>query len=198
MARALSRLVVLVVLVAVLVVAGTAARVVWVARQDDRTPADALVVLGAAQYDGRPQPYLQARLEHARELFAQEVAPRILTVGGGRPGDRFTEAEAGDRYLIDQGVPAMAVLPVNEGADTLESVQAVADVMAEHGWESAVVVTDPWHTLRTLEMFEDAGVEVRGSPTTTGPATGTVREQAAYIARETAGYLAYQWQRATS
>ena len=90
---------------ALFVVGGTAFRVWEVARQDDRQPADAVVVLGAAQYDGQPSSIFAARLKHAAALYDDKLAPRIVTTGGGRPGDAYTEAEAGRRYLIKLGVP---------------------------------------------------------------------------------------------
>ena len=93
------------VLVAAFLVGGTAFRVWYVARADDRRPVDAVVVLGAAQYDGEPSSVFAARLRHAEALYEQELAPRIVTVGGSRAGDAYTEAEAGRRYLIDRGVP---------------------------------------------------------------------------------------------
>ena len=113
-------------LLAMIIVGGTAFRVWQVARVDDRRPVDAVVVLGAAQYDGTPSSIFAARLRHAEALYEDGVAPLIVTTGGGRSGDATTEAEAGRRYLIDRGVPAAAVRAVPEGTDTLGSLQAVA------------------------------------------------------------------------
>jgi hypothetical protein len=120
------RLVLGALVVALFVVGGTAFRVWQVARQDDRQPADAVVVLGAAQYDGQPSSIFAARLKHAAALYDDKLAPRIVTTGGGRPGDAYTEAEAGRRYLIKLGVPPSAVVAVPVGTDTLGSLQAVA------------------------------------------------------------------------
>ena len=102
--KTVRRILAALVLTVVAIVGGTAARVWWVARQDDRPRSDAIVVLGASQFDGRPSPVFKARLDHAKNLYDAGVAPRIVTVGGGAPGDRFTEARAGARYLRDKGV----------------------------------------------------------------------------------------------
>lgn len=185
------RAVLAIVLLAVLVVGGTAASIWWVARGDDRTPTDAIVVLGASQFDGRPSSVLEARLEHARTLFEQEVAPVVVTAGGGRPGDRFTEAEAGARYLEDRGVTD--VVAVGEGSNTLQSLEAVERLFEERGWTSATIVTDPWHTLRSTQMAEDVGIdEVRASPTRRGPSVRTRGTQVRYILRETGALLYYE------
>jgi vancomycin permeability regulator SanA len=183
--RAVAGLVALV--LAVLV--GTAAYVWWFARQDDRSRSDVIVVLGAAQFDGRPSSVLTARLVHARDLWRSEVAPRIITVGGKREGDRFTEAAAGARWLAEHGVPERRLSPVPAGFDTLSSVTAVAERMKRRGWESAVIVTDPWHALRTRSMAEDVGIEASMSPTRRGPAVRERSTQLRYIARETGAFL---------
>jgi len=187
--RFVRRLVSLVVVGVLLVVAGTAASVWWVARQDDRPVSDAIIVLGAAQFDGRPSSVFKARLQHARALFEDGVAPRVITVGGGAPGDRTTEAEAGAAFLRERDVEAVAV---PQGRNTLESMLAVEALMGEHGWETAVVVTDPWHSLRSRTMARDQGIVAETSPTRAGPSVRTRGTQVRYIARETAAYLYYR------
>ncbi len=175
-----------------LVVGGTAFRVWQVARVDDRRPADAVVVLGAAQYDGDPSSIFASRLRHAEALYEAGVAPRIVTAGGGQPGDAYTEAEAGRRYLVERGVPADAVVAVGEGSDTLGSLQAVAVRAARDGWHSAVMVSDPWHSLRARTMARDAGLDAWTSPTRSGPVVQTRETQARYIVRETGATLFYR------
>jgi uncharacterized SAM-binding protein YcdF (DUF218 family) len=170
----------------------TAGRVWWFARQDDRRPSDAIVVLGAAQFDGRPSSVFTARLVHARDLWRDDVAPRIITVGGNRAGDRFTEASAGKRWLVEHGVPADRVVTVGTGSDTLESVDAVEQRMQSKGWSTAVVVTDPWHALRTRAMATDQGIDAVMSPTRQGPAVRQRATQIRYIGRETVAYLYYK------
>lgn len=181
-----------VVLIVTLVVGGTGFRVWQVARTDDRQQADVVVVLGAAQYDGRPSSILKARLDHAGRLFEQGVAPVVVTVGGRQAGDTFTEALAGQRYLADAGLPSDALVAVETGDDTLSSLQAVADAAREHGWSTAVIVSDPWHSLRARTMARDAGLRAWTSPTRRGPVVQTRQTQARYIARETAAMLYYR------
>jgi uncharacterized SAM-binding protein YcdF (DUF218 family) len=184
------RIVLAVVLLCLLVVSGTAAAVWWTARGDDRTPTDAIVVLGASQFDGRPSSVLEARLEHAKRLYQQGVAPVVVTVGGGRVGDRFTEAQAGERYLEARGVDD--VVAVGEGGNTLDSLEAAKRLFDERGWATATIVTDPWHAFRSREMAEDVGIEARSSPTRAGPSVRTRATQFRYIIRETGAYLYYR------
>jgi uncharacterized SAM-binding protein YcdF (DUF218 family) len=178
-------------LVAVLVLAGVALRVMITAGQDQRQPADAIVVLGAAQYDGDPSVVFQARLQHALELYQAGVAPRIVTVGGNRQGDQYTEADAGKTWLIDQGVPADAVTAVGEGNDTLVSLRAGAQVLDGNGWHSVVLVTDPWHAYRASRMAADLGLSVQVSSVDTGPATNSSIVPG-YLLRETLGTVFYR------
>jgi uncharacterized SAM-binding protein YcdF (DUF218 family) len=180
------------VLAFLLLVASTGLAIWWTARQDSRPASDAIVVLGTAQYNGVPSSIFEARLEHAVALYEDGVAPVIVTVGGKADGDQFSEAEAGQAYLSEQGVPDDALLAVPEGVDTLESMRAVATAFGEHGWTSAVIVTDPWHAMRAERMAEDAGMEAESSPTRQGPAVQTRATQFRYILRETAAYLLYR------
>jgi uncharacterized SAM-binding protein YcdF (DUF218 family) len=175
-----------------LLVVSTATAIWWTARQDARPASDAIVVLGSAQYNGVPSSIFGARLEHALRLYEAGVAPVIVTVGGKAAGDQFTEAEAGAAYLADSGVPEDALLPVQEGVDTLESMRAVGAAFDERGWSSAVLVTDPWHAMRAERMAEDAGITADSSPTRQGPAVQTRTTQFRYILRETAAYLLYR------
>lgn len=190
--RLVGRLVAALVLAAFLLVASTAGAIWWTARQDARPTSDAIVVLGSAQYNGVPSSIFEARLEHALRLYSDGVAQVIVTVGGKAAGDQFTEAEAGRDYLADAGVPAESLLAVPEGVDTLESMRSVSRVFDEQGWGSAVLVTDPWHAMRTERMAEDAGIESTSSPTRQGPSVYSRTTQARYILRETAAYLLYR------
>ena len=167
----------------------TAVRIWQVARLDSRARVDAIVVLGASQFDGRPSPIFQARLDHAKALYEDGVGPVVVTVGGNREGDRFTEAAAGARYLRSSGVPGDAVAEVGEGSDTFTSLSAVAVLAEERSWERVVLVTDPWHSYRARAMAGDVGLSARTSPARTGPAVRTRATQLRYIARETAAYL---------
>jgi len=176
---------------AAIAVGYVAVHVWWVARHDDRPRSDAIVVLGASQYNGRPSAVFAARLDHAKALYDAHVAPRIITVGGKQPGDVFTEARAGQNYLVAHGVPADAILPVESGRDTLQSVRAVSDTFEGRGWHSAVIVTDPWHCLRARTMARDEGIVAETSPERTGPATDSRRTEVRYIWRETVAYIYY-------
>ena len=187
-----TRLVLALVLAAVLLVGATAGAIWWTARHDARPASDAIVVLGSAQYDGVPSSIFEARLEHALRLWQDGVAPVVVTVGGKADGDRFTEAEAGAQYLAQAGVPGDALLPVPEGVDTLESMRSVSAAFDERGWSTAVLVTDPWHAMRTQRMAEDAGIEATTSPTRQGPSVYSRTTQVRYIFRETAAYLLYR------
>ncbi len=180
------------VLVVAVLVGGTAFRVWQVARVDDRRPVDVVVVLGAAQYDGGPSPIFAARLRHAQTLYEEGLAARIVTVGGNRTGDSFTEAEAGQRYLVNRGLPTSVVLAIGEGSDTLESLRAVAAAGESRGWRSALVVSDPWHSLRARTMARDAGLAAWSSPTRSGPVVQTRATQVRYIVRETGALLYYR------
>jgi uncharacterized SAM-binding protein YcdF (DUF218 family) len=181
-----------VLVVVLIVLLGTMGRVWWVARQDDRRVSDVIVVLGAAQFDGRPSSVFTARLVHARDLWKAKVAPRIVTVGGNRAGDRFTEASAGKAWLTTHGVPADKIVAVGTGGDTLTSVRAVSKTMQQRRWSTAVIVTDPWHSLRTRAMAHDEGIDGVTSPTRQGPAVRTRRTELRYIFRESLGYLYYK------
>jgi uncharacterized SAM-binding protein YcdF (DUF218 family) len=180
------------VLALVLLVASTGLAIWWTARQDSRPASDAIVVLGTAQYNGVPSSIFEARLEHAITLYEAGVAPVIVTVGGKADGDQFSEAEAAQAYLAEQGVPDDGLLAVPEGVDTLQSMRAVSAAFTERGWTSAVLVTDPWHAMRAERMAEDAGMDAESSPTRQGPAVQTRGTQFRYILRETAAYLLYR------
>ena len=176
----------------VLLVVSTATAIWWTARQDSKPPSDAIVVLGSAQYNGVPSSIFEARLERALQLYEAGVAPVVVTVGGKADGDQFTEAASGRAYLAEAGVPEDALLAVEEGVDTLESMRAVGTAFDERGWDSAVLVTDPWHAMRAERMAEDAGITADSSPTRQGPAVQTRATQFRYILRETAAYLLYR------
>lgn len=191
--RWLSRLIIGVVLIAIVLVAGTAVRVWQVARVNDYSAVDAIAVLGAAQYNGTPSDVFKSRLDQAASLYEQGVAPLIVTVGGKQEGDVFTEAAAGKTYLEARGVPASNIVAVEEGADTLGSVRAISRELEGRGLSSVVITTDPWHSLRTRIMASDAGLDATTAPARSGPAVLTRESQFRGIARETAALLYYQF-----
>lgn len=190
--RILRRLVLGVLMVGALVVGGTGFRVWQVARYDDTRTADVVLVLGAAQYDGTPSKVLEARLRHAKSLYDEGVAPYILTTGGNQPGDTYTEASAGVRWLTENGVPEDQVIEVGKGNDTLGSLRAAAEQIHDRGWRTAVIVSDPWHSLRARTMASDVGLDAWTSPTHSGPIVQTRQTQIRYIMYETAALLYYR------
>ena len=179
------------VLVSALIIAGILGRIVQFAHADQHARADVIVVMGAAQYNGRPSPVFAARLDHAAALYRAGAAAHVLTVGGGQPGDAVTEGEAGRRYLADAGLPGSALVAVGTGDDTLVSLRAAAAIMTDRGWTSVIVVTDPWHSARCRMIARDLGLAVQVSPVTTGPATARSVEPR-YIGRELLGTLFYR------
>jgi uncharacterized SAM-binding protein YcdF (DUF218 family) len=185
------RAVALLVVLVVLVLGVTATRVWMVSRQDDRTPADVAVVLGAAQFDGDPSPVFASRLRHAKELYDEGAVLRIVTVGGSRPGDRFTEAAAGKRFLTDLGVRREDVIAVPEGDDTQSSLAAAAQAMEDRDLSSAVIVTDPIHSLRSRTMARDLGMDAWTSPARAGSSRTSQPNGRKYVMRETSAYLYY-------
>ena len=178
--------------VVLIVVLATAYRVWHVARQDNHPRSDAIVVLGASQFDGRPSAVFRARLDHAVALYDAGVSPRVMTLGGSLPGDRFTEAAAGRTYLVQHGVPATQVTAVAVGDDTLTSVRAAAEEFRRNGWQTAVLVTDPWHSLRAGRIARDEGIDAETSPTRAGPVVRGRSTEIRYVGRETLAFLYYR------
>ena len=157
-------------IVVAVVVAGYASYRIWdQAGRDERRAADAIVVMGAAQYDGRPSPLFAARLDHAIGLFHEGLAPRLIVTGGKREGDRTTEAASAREYAVRHDVPADAILLEDTSRTTLQSIRGVETLMHGAGLESAVFVSDPSHMLRVLRMAADVGIDAYGSPTRTSP-----------------------------
>ena len=167
--RDLMRLIVAGGLVVVLAAGFATFRIWQQGATDERRPVDAIVVLGAAQYDGRPSPVFEARLEHAVALWKEGIAPWFVVTGGKLPGDRTTEAAVAREYAIANGVPESAILGEDEAHNTLDSLATIAGQMQERNLRSAVIVSDPTHMLRALRIADDLGLEAWGSPTTTSP-----------------------------
>jgi uncharacterized SAM-binding protein YcdF (DUF218 family) len=178
-------------LVALLIIGGVVMRIQQVGGADERAAADAIVVLGAAQYDGEPSPVFQARLDHAADLFEQGIAPRILAIGGGRSGDRTTEGDAGVAYLAGRGIDAGVLIAIGTGDDTLASLRAAEALLTSNNWTSVVLVTDPWHSARAGLMATDLGLTVQVSPVPNGPSTQSGVETR-YVTREALGVLYYR------
>ena len=180
--------------VALLVTVLTGVAVWRAAHTDDASRverADVILVLGAAQYDGRPSPVFEGRLQHAALLYQEGRASTIVVLGAGAPGDRFTEADAGRAWLIDDGVPEAAVVASPVGTSTLQSLRGAADWMHDRGLTTAFLVSDPWHNLRVKRMASDVGIEGYASATWTSAARTEGTRFGGYL-RETFAYLYYR------
>ena len=182
-------------LVLALIAIGASGVVVWrAAHHDDASEverADAIVVLGAAQYNGRPSPLFKGRLDHALLLWQQGRADLVVTVGSNQPGDVTTEAQSGRDYLVSHGVPASAVVTLPVGHTTFDSLQAAARALHDRGLTSAFLVSDPWHNARIEAIASDVGIAGYASATWTSADTTEETRGRAYL-RETFAYLYYR------
>lgn len=159
----------------------TVGGVVVSARQDNRADTGAIIVLGAAQYDGTPSPVLRARLDHALELYEEGVAPEIVLTGSKQEDDRFTEAYAGFTYLLGEGVPEDAMAVVTDGTSTYESMVATARVLDEQGVDSVTLVSDGYHNQRLKGIASELGLEATVSPSTSGLTVDRVARESAVV-----------------
>jgi uncharacterized SAM-binding protein YcdF (DUF218 family) len=148
-------------------IAYTTLRIWQQGARDELRPAGAIVVLGAAQFDGRPSPVYAARLDHAVSLYLHGMAPILIVTGGKAEGDRTTEADAGRAYAVAHDVPSSAILAETHGRTTLESLDAVAAMLRTRHIRDAIFVSDPTHMLRVLRIAQDLGITAWGSPTPT-------------------------------
>ena len=141
-----------------------AARIAEQSSRDEARAADVIVIMGAAEYRGKPSPVLKARLDHGLELYRDKKAPRILTTGGAGGDPVFTEGEVGRDYLIRQGVPSESIIVEDEGGSTAHSTAAAAEIMRRIGLRSCILVSDGYHIFRAKKMLEAQGFSVYGSP----------------------------------
>ncbi|MGA0920554.1 MAG: YdcF family protein [Gemmatimonadaceae bacterium] len=158
--------------------------VLWVGARDRAAPADAIVVLGAAQYSGKPSPVLQARLDQALTLYRRGLAPRVILTGGTAPGDRTSEAAVGRSYLRRAGVPATALLMETEGRTTRTSLTAVATLAAPLEIHRVILVSDPFHLLRARVIATRLGFEALTSPAHRLSLRTWIRSQPRYLLEE--------------
>ena len=157
---------------------------------EEAQPADVILVLGAAEYRGRPSPVLKARLDHALELYAKGLAPRIMTTGGAGGDPVFTEGAVGRSYLASHGVPTEAIIVENEGESTVRSVAMAGEIMRRMGLHSVIVVSDGYHIYRVKRMLQAIGLTVYGSPRKEKSAGG-VRDWWNYV-KQAVGYLLWR------
>jgi uncharacterized SAM-binding protein YcdF (DUF218 family) len=151
---------------------------------------DVIVVLGAAQLDGRPGEVLQARLDEAKRIYDLGLAPRIITVGAGAPGDRTTEAASGKYWLATHGIQSKNITALEVGRDTWVSTENYVKFMKLKKMKDVIIVTDPFHCRRAMTMANDLGVVATCSPVQTGP-NSLDNSGKRYLIRETGAYLSY-------
>lgn len=149
------------------------------------------VVMGAAQYDGRPSDAFEARLKEALRIYKLGLVKKVVTVGAGAPGDRFTEARAGRSWLIANGVSRKDSIEIAQGRDTIKSVKAFTDYFKLNGIREIIIVTDPYHCKRSIYISDDLGVNATCSPAKNGPYS-LKNSSLHYLWREGSAYIAYR------
>ena len=191
MIRNLGRLLLAAIAGACLVAAWATYRIWDTGNRDDRRSADAIVVLGAAQYNGRPSAILRARVEHAIDLYDDGLAPWLVVTGGKADGDRTTEAAAARAVALERGVPAGAILVEDQGRTTLESLRRVGEMLAARGLTTALFVSDRTHMFRVLKIARDQGMTAWGSPTDSSPTDATFGNRLEATVHELGGLTLY-------
>jgi uncharacterized SAM-binding protein YcdF (DUF218 family) len=164
--------------------AASAALVVYWGQRDEARPADAIVVLGAAQYVGRPSPVFKARLDHAIALYRQGLAPMLVLTGGVGPGDTTSEAAVARAYARRAGLPDSALLAEEHGRTTTESLVAVAQILHAHDKDRVILVSDPFHVLRLRVLAGRLGLTAHTSPTRTSPISANRQNRWSYVIGE--------------
>lgn len=160
-------------------------------REQELHPADAIIVFGAAEYDGRPSPVYRARLDHAYELFRKGLAPMVITTGGAAADPNYSEGGVGHDYLMRRGIPEMALIAETQASDTAESAERVAVIMRANHLKSCIAVSDAYHVFRVRKMLEHQGLQVFVAPRPNSlPRTAWQRLEA--VTRESASYLAWR------
>ena len=158
---------------------------------DEARPADVILVLGAAEYRGRPSPVLRARLDHALELYQQKLAPLVLTTGGAGGDPIYTEGAVGRSYLISRGIPPEAIIVETEGGSTVESTAMAGEIMRRMGLHSVIVVSDGYHIYRVKRMLQFRGLRVYGSPRKEDRQPEGLRENWNYV-KQAIGYILWR------
>jgi uncharacterized SAM-binding protein YcdF (DUF218 family) len=163
-------------------------------REDENHSADAIVVLGAAQYDGEPSPVFKARLDHAVYLYEQGLSETVIVTGGRQAGDRFTESEAGGNYLVGQGVPSDAILHEADGGSSLQSLRNVKELTEGSEIESLLLVSDPLHSERIKRIAHDLGfIETYASWASYQELNRSRLTKAKELVREVGAILVYEF-----
>ncbi len=179
------------VMVVVLGLGALVTLIYWQARTDEARPVDAIVVMGAAQYNGRPSPVFRARLQHALDLYNAGLAPLIVVTGGKAPDDEFTEGEAAQAWLEERGVPPEVILVENEGRSTWESVQGIPSVFSSTRDARMLAVSDGFHLLRSELMLREVGYSAYSSAAPGSPIDPWSPVEFWYVIREAAAIVAF-------
>ena len=187
MRRAVGNLAVLSVSILIVYIAYISIRIEQQSTRDEAQPADVIIVLGAAEYRGRPSPVLRARLDHALDLYRRSLAPRILTTGGSGGDPIFTEGGVGRSYLVSKGVPSESIVVEFEGESTVHSIAAAGEILRRMGLQSAIVVSDGYHIYRVKKMLQANGLKVYGSPRPEKP-DRSLHERWLYV-KQAIGYV---------
>lgn len=161
--------------------------------RDEARPAEAIVVLGAAQYNGRPSPVLKARLDHALELYNHRFASAIITTGSYGADPNFSEAEVGRKYLVQHGAQVADIVTEQGSGTTYDSIQAVSGLLKAKGWKTALVVSDGFHLYRAKKMFADNGIIAYTSPAPNSPIEIGDSQRFWHSVREVLLFSAYRW-----
>jgi uncharacterized SAM-binding protein YcdF (DUF218 family) len=159
--------------------------------RDEARQADVIIILGAAEYRGKPSPVLQARLNHALVLYLKDLAPYLLTTGGAGGDPRYTEADVARAYLIEHGVPSEDILADPEGATTAQSLGGAAEIMHREDLHSCIVVSDGYHIYRVKRLLQAQGIKVYGSPRPTAGVLNSRQLRLLYI-RQAIGFVLWQ------
>ena len=191
MFRLIRRFISLIIVVIIGIPAFFFSQVWYEAHYPKAVTSDYAVVMGAAQYDGRPSDALEARLVEAKRLYDAKLIKKIVTIGSGAPGDRYTEARAGRIWLIQNGVPRNNVIAIEKGRDTIQSVKAFTDYFKKNNISNIVIVTDPYHCKRSIFVSDDLGVNATCSPVRSGPFS-LKNSSLHYLWREGNAYIAYR------
>jgi uncharacterized SAM-binding protein YcdF (DUF218 family) len=173
------------------VVAAIVPAIIHDSRQQELHPADAIIVFGAAEYDGRPSPVYRARLEHANNLFRKGLAPVVVTTGGAAADPNFSEGGVGRDYLIRRGVPESALIAETQASDTAESAERVAVIMRANHMRSCIAVSDAYHVFRIRKLLEHQGVQVFLAPRPDSRPK-SVWQRGGALLRESVSYLVWR------
>jgi len=188
--KLIRKLVAFILLLIIVIPLYTAGNIWYTAHHLSAVKSDVIVVMGAAQFDGRPSDLLLARLQSAKKIYQDGLASIIYTVGAGATGDRSTEAAAGYNWLIQNGISKKSIRAIPKGRDTLESTKAYVAQMKKAKLTKVLIVTDPYHCLRAMTMAKDLSVSATCAASESGPGS-LANSKYRYLFRETAAYLAY-------